>query len=86
MATGALVAAEAADDCSPSDSWCELGAAISGLLVGGLIGLVVYVATGLGIVRRCRPAGSRAGHIAAHIVSPVLLLVLAGLIAELTAM
>jgi hypothetical protein len=80
---GALVAGAAMNDCSPSDGWCGLGAVLAGALFGGLAGLVAYVGTGVAVVRRCRSAGRRTGHIAAHTVSPFLLLVLLGVTSNL---
>lgn len=84
LPTGLLAAEAAMNDCSPSDGWCGLGAALMGLLVGGLVGIVTYVGAGVAVVRRCRSVGRRAGHIAAHIVSPALFVVLAGLLSELS--
>ncbi len=80
---GMLVGAAALDDCSPSDGWCGLGAAIMGFFLGALAGGIAYIAAGVAIVRRFRAAGHRAGQIAAHLVAPVALLLLAGFLAAL---
>ncbi len=80
---GALTAVAAANDCSPSEMWCDLGAALLGGAVGAAAAGVAYVTSGVVIVRRCRPAGRRAGYIVAHLAVPVVLIALASLLAGL---
>ena len=52
-------------DCAPHDGWCSLGGLIFGLLAGAVAAVVAYVVTGVVVIVRCRPSGSRAAHIAA---------------------
>lgn len=68
---GWLAAAVMANDCSPSDGWCELGAAIGGALLGLVVAVVAHLVTGVLIISRRRPAGRRAGPIAVHVAIPV---------------
>ena len=67
---GFVAFSSSAASCSPSDGWCGLGAALLGLFVGGAAGLIAYVAAGIVVIRRSRPAGRRSAHIAAHIAFP----------------
>ena len=80
---GFLAAESAMNDCSPSDGWCGLGAALAGMFFGLLVGVTGYVIAGVATIRRCREAGRRAGHIAAHIAAPFGFAVLAALAANL---
>jgi hypothetical protein len=74
---GFLAAQVAANDCSPSDPWCGLGAALAGLFIGGLVALGSYIVAGVTVIRNCRSAGRRAAHVVSHLVSPLLLILLA---------
>lgn len=80
---GFLASQSALNDCSPSDGWCDLGAALTGIFAGLLVGVIAYVVAGVAIVRRYRQTGRRAAHIAAHIAAPLGFVVLAGLITNL---
>lgn len=83
FAAGALVFSLGSNDCSPSDGWCDLGAAVFGLLAGVVVGTIAYVATGVTTIVRSRPSGRRGGHIAAHLVFPPLAFVTLGVVGEL---
>lgn len=67
---GLAVGAASASDCSPNDGWCDLGAALIGVAFGGLAGVIAYVVAGVVIIRRFRPQGDRAKHVAAHLAFP----------------
>ena len=73
VGAGGLVMAASSSDCSPSDGWCELGAVVIGALVGVVIGAIAYVVAGVTTVVRCRPAGTRAMPVLAHLAFPVAL-------------
>jgi hypothetical protein len=81
---GWLAIESAASDCSPSDGWCELGAALVGLLFGVASGAVAYVTAGIVTIARSRPTGRRGRLIGAHIAIPPVLFVLAALLSALT--
>lgn len=83
FATGILVFSLGTDDCSPSDGWCDLGAAIFGLIAGLAVGTMAYIAAGVTTIVRSRPTGQRGGYIAAHLVFPPVTFVVLGLIGEL---
>lgn len=68
---GALVVAAGTSDCSPSDGWCELGAALVGVLVGAAAGTVAYIVGGVMTIVRCRPVSARGRHVVAHLLLPV---------------
>ncbi len=68
---GGLVLASSSSNCSPSDGWCGLGAAIMGLLVGVVTGAIAYVVAGVVTIFRSRPAGLRGQHILAHLTIPI---------------
>ena len=61
--------------------------AAAALLIGVLVGLVAggiaYLFTGIAVIRRCRPAGERANHIAMHSVLPMIATVVPGIVATL---
>lgn len=84
-AVGLLVASSSASSCSPSDGWCGLGAALAGILMGLATATVVYIVAGVVTIRRCRPVGERAAHIAAHIAFPFATFVLLSMLHLLTA-
>ena len=55
-----------ATDCSASSAWCDTGSLIFGALICVATAIAVYIAAGVAVVRRFRPKGERAAHIAAH--------------------
>ena len=67
----------AAAQCSPNDGWCGLGAALLGIAVATLVGAVTYVAAGVVVIRRHRPAGQRAGYVLAHVGAAATILLVA---------
>lgn len=67
---GFVIGAAANADCTPTDTWCELGGAIYGFLTGMLVAVTSYLVVGIVTIRRCRPRGRRAAHVAAHVVAP----------------
>lgn len=71
FSVGALMVAAGSSDCSPSDGWCELGAALVGLLVGAAAGVVAYIVSGVMTIVRCRPDGARSRYVVAHLLLPV---------------
>jgi hypothetical protein len=73
---GWAVANAEQNSCAPSDGWCGLGAALAGMFVGGLVGVVTYVAAGVLVIVRCRPRGARAHHILAHLAFPAAAIIL----------
>lgn len=81
---GLLVAAGASADCSTNDGWCELGAALFGLLAAVLAGAIAYIVAGVALVVRCRPTGRRAFHILAHLAAPFALVLLGALLGTIT--
>ncbi len=77
---GGLVLASSSSNCSPSDAWCGLGAAIMGLLIGVVTGAIAYIVAGVVTIFRSRPAGLRGQHVLAHLTLPfVAYLVLAAI-------
>jgi hypothetical protein len=70
--------------CSPNDGWCDLGAAVLGVLAGVAAAAVAYVVAGVLAIRRFRPPTRRAAPIALHVASllliPVLLAVANGVL------
>lgn len=74
LPTGALVMAAASSDCTQSDGWCELGAAVFGLFAGLAIGAIAYIVTGVMTIARCRPTGRRSTHVLVHIALPLALI------------
>ncbi len=71
-AVGMLVYSGSAADCN-SDGWCELGAALFGLLAGCLAALVAHIVAGVAFIRRHCPPGQRTVPIVLHIGVPVML-------------
>jgi len=67
---GALSYSTLAADCSPSDGWCELGAALLAVVAGLLVGLVAYLAAGVLAIVRWREHGRRWQPILAHVATP----------------
>lgn len=67
---GGLALAGSTADCSPSDTWCGLGAAIIAVLVGVVTGAIAYIVAGVVTIFRSRPAGSRGQHVLAHLTLP----------------
>jgi hypothetical protein len=70
-AVGGLILATSSSDCTPSDGWCELGAALMGLFAGMVAGAGAYIAGGVATIRRYRPSGQRAPYVVAHLSLPV---------------
>lgn len=64
-------------ECSPGDGWCGLGAAISGMFLGGVAGIATYVTAGIVAIFHLRPAGDRGLPVAVHLAVPAGLAVLA---------
>ncbi len=75
LGAGTLVMESSSSNCSSSDGWCELGAAILGVLIGVAIGAIAYVIVGVMTVVRHRPAGHRSALVIALLTLPVALLV-----------
>lgn len=71
LGVGFAVMAASASSCTPSDGWCGLGAAIAGLFFGVIAATISYVVAGIVTIRRFRPRGERARHIAAHLAFPI---------------
>jgi hypothetical protein len=79
LVTGALVGAgvawlvyvAATADCSPSDGWCELGAAAGGLVLGAAAAAIAYLTAGITLIYRHRSSGHRASPILTHIAIPL---------------
>ncbi len=67
---GGLVLASSSSNCSPSDAWCGLGAAIMGVLIGAVTGAIAYVVAGVVTIFRSRPPGLRGQHVLAHLTLP----------------
>jgi hypothetical protein len=80
---GALVYSQGASNCTPSDGWCELGAAILALLVGLAVGAIAYIVVGVVTIFRYRPPGSRSSHVIGHLVFPFAAFILLGAIGNL---
>lgn len=80
---GALTYAQGTSNCTPSDGWCEFGAAIGALLVGLAIGTIAYIVVGAVTIFRCRPSGSRSSHVVAHLVFPIAAFISLGVIGNL---
>lgn len=80
---GLVVGKASAADCTPSDGWCDLGAAILGLVAGVAAGAITYIVVGVLAIRRLRPNGHRAGPVVAHLAAPPVLLLTLQLIALL---
>lgn len=76
FSVGALMVGAGTSDCSPSDGWCELGAAVIGVLIGAAAGTIAYIVGGVMTIVRCRPDGARSRHIIAHLLLPVATLAL----------
>jgi NhaP-type Na+/H+ or K+/H+ antiporter len=70
LGVGYAAGASAQSDCSASDGWCSLGAALVGLFVGTAAGVIAYVAAGVATVLHFRPSGRRARHVVAHLALP----------------
>ena len=73
LGVGAFVMAASGSECSPSDGWCELGAALLGLLAGLTTGAIAYLVAGVAAITHWRPAGRRSNHVVAHLALPVAL-------------
>ena len=71
-AVGLLVYSGSAAGCN-TDGWCELGAAIYGLLAGCLAALIAHIVAGVLFIRRQRPAGERTVPVVLHLALPILL-------------
>jgi hypothetical protein len=69
--TGWLVYFAASDDCSPSDGWCELGAAAGAVVLGAAAATITYLTSGIALIYRHRKQGHRAGAILTHITIPL---------------
>ncbi len=76
LAVGYAVESSSAANCTPTDQWCELGAALIGGAIGIGAGVVAYIVVGVVVIRRHRPRGRRADHIAIHLAAPVVVAVL----------
>ena len=86
VVTGMIVGSGANAGCSPSDSWCELGGLVYGFVGGLVVGFATYVVAGIVTIRRYRPRGRRAGHIAAHLIAVVALPTLLAAVADVVPM
>ncbi len=82
LAGGYAVASSSAASCTPTDQWCELGAALIGGAIGIGAGVVAYIVVGVVVIRRHRPRGRRADHIAIHLAAPVVMAVLLSVLAS----
>ena len=71
-AVGLLVYSGSAAGCN-TDGWCELGAAIYGLLAGCLAALIAYIVAGVVFIRRSLPPGQRNVPVVLHIGLPIIL-------------
>ncbi len=84
LGVGALVYSMGSSNCSPSDGWCELGAAVLALLAGVVVGAIAYAVAGIVTIFKTRPAGRRGQHVLAHLTIPfatyLLLALLSGII------
>lgn len=69
---GMLVYSSVASGCY-NDGWCELGAAIYGLLGGCLAAVTAHVVAGVAFIRRHRPQGERSLPIVLHLGIPIML-------------
>lgn len=78
VAAGALVMGASGSNCS-GDGWCELGAAVFGLMAGFLVGVIAYVVVGVVTIHRYRAAGARAHHVLAHLAFPLALVALSSI-------
>lgn len=76
---GGIAIGAAATECSPGETWCGLGAAFIGIALAMLAGAIGYVAAGVLLIRRCRPAGERFGSVIIHLALPWVLVMLPGL-------
>lgn len=84
-ALGGITAMALANDCSPNDGWCGLGAAVGGLMIGLLVAVIAYVVAGVVTIVWRREPGNRAIPIVVHLTIPpavVLFLLLLGAVAE----
>ncbi len=86
LAVGYAVASSSAANCTPSEQWCELGAALIGGAIGIVVGVVAYITVGVVLIVRHRPRGRRAGQIAIHLVAPVVVVALAAALQNVLAM
>ena len=82
-AVGGLVLATSSSDCTPSDGWCELGAALMALFAGMVAGAGAYIAAGVTTILRYRPPGQRAPYVVAHLSLPVAVIAVLSLTATL---
>ncbi len=73
LAVGFSVGAASASSCTPSDGWCDLGAAIMGFVAGVAGGVITYIVAGVLTIRRLRPSGHRAGLTGALLAAPLVL-------------
>jgi hypothetical protein len=62
---------ESSTSCSPNDGWCDLGAAVTGVFVGTLVGVIAYVAAGVIVIFRARPKHHRSHPIIIHVLLPI---------------
>lgn len=76
---GGVAIGAAANECSPGETWCGLGAAFIGIALAMLAGAIGYVAAGVVLIRQCRPAGERLGAMVVHLALPWVLMMLPGL-------
>ena len=82
LAVGYAVASSSAADCTPTDQWCELGAALIGGAIGIGAAVMAYIVVGVVVIRRHRPRGRRADHIAIHLAAPVVVAVVLSILAS----
>lgn len=85
VGVGWLAFAGMSNDCSPSDGWCGLGAALGGALVGLLVAVITYIVVGVLVIVTRREQGRRAVPITIHLAIPpavVLTLTILGALAE----
>ncbi len=61
----------------------DTGTLMFGALLSVFVGVAVYISAGVATIRRCRPSGRRAAHVAAHVGLLIVLGYLAPLVAWL---
>ncbi|MEO6654287.1 MAG: hypothetical protein ABIP17_16715 [Ilumatobacteraceae bacterium] len=70
VAVGYSVYAASGASCDPSDGWCDLGAALVGLVAGVVIGGPTYVVATVATIARLRPRTERAKAVIAVMATP----------------
>lgn len=68
---------------SQGDGWCLVGWFLIGLLAGLLVACVVYVVIGLLYIHSKVPAGHRTLYVVLHLVSPIGLVMVLGVVAAI---